>query len=155
MNVRLPGFHILNLYWDKLSDSNSGCFATIKKQSPIAVLWFLSESVGRKAVLDDAFDESQSAICRYSSRSLFTALSYPGSWNGPWPSLYHLPYIQRDIAPWSQRPSVYANDRRWFLTQDIHPTKVLPPQNEILPLPAEVLRTNMLRFPARTGNPLM
>jgi len=49
-------------------------------KNPTAVLWLVSDSVGRKAGFDNTFGESQSAICRYSSRSLVTALSYFGSW---------------------------------------------------------------------------
>jgi hypothetical protein len=97
VNVRLRRFHILNLCRDKLPDSSSGWFTTIK--NPIAVLRLVSDFVGRKTGFDSAFGESQSAICRYSNRSLVTTLSYFGSWKGPWPSFYHLPFIQRDIAP--------------------------------------------------------
>lgn len=38
VNVGLRRFHILNLYGDKLSDSSPGCFTSIKKQNPIAVV---------------------------------------------------------------------------------------------------------------------
>lgn len=103
VNVRLGRFHALNLCGDKLSDSSSGCFTTIKKHYPIAVVWFVSDPAGRKAGLDNAFGESQSAICRYSSRRLVTTLSWFGPWKGPWPSFYYvntyLPFIQSDLAP--------------------------------------------------------
>jgi hypothetical protein len=75
-NFRLRRFHILNLYGDKLSDSSSACFTTIKNRTRLPLV---SDSVSRKVGLDNAFGESQSAICRYYSRSLVTTLSYSGS----------------------------------------------------------------------------